>query len=171
MYLIYLIYPKQWSSIRQLTWFITSMKLETFISIPYWNWDFVHKLKNCSYDVHYENCWMVGCLTEQPKHVQNIQRVRQILLESIRRTGRIVAQMYQETLLSERERQLVECQHTLWDKAERLINLIESKPVQVYQSFKKALKDTNQEFLCRILENTGYILYQIFDQMFLNNKC
>ena len=99
---------------------------------------------------------MDGCLTEQPKHVQNIQRVRQILLESIRRTGRIVAQMYQETLLSERERQLVECQHTLWDKAERLINLIESKPVQVYQSFMKALKDTNQEFLCRILERTGY---------------
>ena len=89
------------------------------------------------------------------RHVGDIRRVRDELVRSVRRVGRMAALMYQSNQLSERERKLVECERTMSDKADKLIQLIESKPVTVYQHFLKALQNTNQQHLCKLLQDTG----------------
>ena len=102
--------------------------------------------------------WLIVTGAESP-HLRDIRRVRGELVRSVRRVGRISALLYQSNQLSERERELVECERTMSDKAERLIELVEIKPVKVYELFIKALHDTNQQHLCEQLQNTGELRY------------
>ena len=100
----------------------------------------------------------------ESRHVRDIRRVRDELVRSVRRVDRMAAIMYQSNALSERERELVECERTMSDKAERLIQLIDSKHQTVYEHFLKALQETSQQHLCKLLQDTGYLINQ-------NNNC
>lgn len=101
------------------------------------------------------------CAGKHQQHLQNIRRVREQLLRSVRRANCIVGLMYQEKQITERERQNVECQKTMCNKAHQLVNLIANKPVEIYECLLRALKETNQEYLCSLLQNEGNVRWDV----------
>ena len=92
---------------------------------------------------------------DYPSHVRDIQRVRTQLVESMRRVNRLVAALYQARHLSDQERQRINSQPTMFDRANQLLDVLSKKPMEAYQCFLDALISTNQSHLAHLLRNTG----------------
>jgi hypothetical protein len=92
---------------------------------------------------------------EQASPKQNILRVREILVESIRRVERLVGALYQARHLNDQEQQLINSQSTMFDKANQLMDVLSKKPPDAYQCFLRALSDSNQSHLSDLLMNAG----------------
>ena len=92
---------------------------------------------------------------DQPSHVRYIQRVRTQLVESMRRVNRLVAALYQARHLSDQERQRINSQPTMFDRANELLDVLSKKPMEAYQCFLDALISTNQSHLVELLTDIG----------------
>ena len=92
---------------------------------------------------------------EDLPHVRDIKRARAKLVESIRRTDRIVAALYQDTFLTDTDQERVNSQLTMTDKAEQLLDAVCRASAEAYQCFLDALSDTNQKHVCNLLTLPG----------------
>ena len=97
----------------------------------------------------------LGEADEMPPHARDISRVRETLVESIRRVDRLVAALFQAGHLSDRERQRIKSQSTMFDKVDQLLDVLCKKPVDAYQCFLGALTNTKQSHLSDLLTNLG----------------
>ena len=89
-------------------------------------------------------------------HARDIARVRETLVESMRRVDRLVAALFQGRHVSDRERQRINSQPTVFDKVDQLLDVISKKPVEAYQCFLRALENTRQSHLSDLLNNPGF---------------
>ena len=89
-------------------------------------------------------------------HARDIARVRETLVESMRRVDRLVAALFQGRHVSDRERQRINSQPTVFDKVDQLLDVISMKPTEAYRCFLGALKNTKQAHLCDFLNIPGY---------------
>ena len=94
---------------------------------------------------------------EPPAHVQALTRVHRQLVESMRRVDRLVAALYQARHLSDQERQRINSQPTMFDRADQLLGALCKKPSEPYQCFLEALISTNQAHLRDLLAGAGTI--------------
>ena len=98
----------------------------------------------------------LGEIRDQSPHARDIARVREPLVESIRRVGRLVGALYQARHLSDRELQHINSLPTMFDKVDQLLDALSKKPVEAYQCFLGALVNTKQSHLSDLLINPGY---------------
>ena len=96
-------------------------------------------------------------ITVPPAHVQDMGRVGTQLVESMRRVDRLVAALFQARHLSDKERQRINSQPTMFDRADQLLDELCKKPLDAYQCFLEALASTKQEHLCDLLAGAGAI--------------
>ena len=94
---------------------------------------------------------------EPPAHVQALKRVRTQLVESMRRVDRLVATLFQWGHLSDQERQRINSQPTMFDRADQLLDALCKKPLEAYQCFLGALISINQAHLRDLLTGAGRI--------------
>ena len=97
-----------------------------------------------------------GEARDQSPHARDIARVRETLVESIRRVDRLVRALYQARHLSDGELQRINSLTTIFDKVDQLLDVISEKPVEAFQCFLGALSDTNQSHMNDLLINPGY---------------
>ena len=76
-----------------------------------------------------------------------IERVRTQLVESMRRVDRLVAALFQARHLSDQERQRINSQPNIFDRADQLLDVLCKKPLEAYDCFLEALISTNQAHL------------------------
>ena len=92
-----------------------------------------------------------------PAHVRDMERVRMQLNESMRRVDRLVAALYQARHLSDQDRQRINSQPTMFDRADQLLDALCKKPLEAYQCFLEELINTNQGHLRDLLAGVGRI--------------
>ena len=106
------------------------------------------------YSMHV-NAYKSMSAVEPPAHVRDMERVREQVVESMRRVDRIVAALYQARHLSDQERQRINSQPTMFDRADQLLNVLCKKSLNSYQCFLGALIKTNQAHLRDLLTGAG----------------
>jgi len=97
-------------------------------------------------------------------HGQKINRVREILVNFLRRTDRILSRLFEKRALTSQEYHLIQEHSTPHELAEHLLDVLILKDVSAYQCFLAGLDETNQHHLQRVLEDEGStdINYYVF---------
>ena len=75
----------------------------------------------------------------------------------MRRVNRLVAAIYQARHLGDQERQRINSQPTMFDRADQLLDALREKPTEAYLCFLEALISTNQAHLNDLLTGAGRI--------------
>ena len=97
----------------------------------------------------------LGEARDQSPHARDIARVRETLVESMRRVDRLVGALYQARHLSDEELQHINSLPTMFDKVNQLLDILNKKQVEAYRCFLRALSSTTQSHLVDLLENPG----------------
>ena len=83
-----------------------------------------------------------------------------MVLESMRRVDRLTGALLEDGHVSEEEQQRINSQPTLTKRAQHLLRVLNSKPLQAFHCFLRVLKDTDQEYLFDLL--TGQVIDDLF---------
>ena len=75
--------------------------------------------------------------------------------ELLRHTDEILVRLRAEGDINQREYELIRSQSTDYELVNLLLTTFCDKQVTVYQNFLDALQETNQTYLCRLLEEKG----------------
>ena len=98
------------------------------------------------------------CHAVETQLAQNA-RVVGWVLESMRRVDRLMGALLEDGHLSEEEQQRINSQPTLTERAQHLLRVLINKPPQAFHCLLRALRDTNQEQLVRLL--TGRVIVDL----------
>jgi len=96
-------------------------------------------------------------------HGQKIKRVRQTLLDFIRRLDHILSSLLERGAITPQEFELLRSQQTIYHCADKLLNVLSVKPVETYECFLKALEATQQQHLHSVLEEKGKYISLLID--------
>ena len=88
-------------------------------------------------------------------HAKSIARVYQQIVDSLRRTDRILTALLSEGHLSSAEYQLIRAYPCMHEVVQHLLDALLSKPSEAYDCFVKALGETDQEHIRNLLEKKG----------------
>ena len=88
-------------------------------------------------------------------HAKSIARVYQQIVDSLRRTDRILTTLLGEGHLSPAEYQLIKAHPCMHEVVQHLLDALLSKPSEAYNCFLNALEETNQEHIRNLLEKKG----------------
>ena len=88
-------------------------------------------------------------------HVRKLRQFNQQLCELIRHMDEILSRLQAKYCITQREYELISSQPTDYESVNLLLAMLCKKDALVYKNFLVTLEDTNQSYLCRLLEDKG----------------
>ena len=91
-------------------------------------------------------------------HQQKIQRVQNILCESIRRGDQILTSLLEKKAVTLEEYNFIKTETNVYRWSNLLLDVLSAGPVSSYECFLETLDATHQHELRRLLEEEGSVL-------------
>ena len=90
-------------------------------------------------------------------YIQKLRLIHQKLVNSVSCVDTIISAMYSSQALTRQELEQIQAQESTYKKIEGLLSVVLSRPVHVYKSFLKCLRDTYQTHVYSLIVYKGLL--------------